>query len=146
MYHIKIVNKLTTHVKVQDIILGPVTSGGYADYLLLKNGYKNGDNFKKPKNNGFKQMLFNTKFLQHISLTHGELHCEYCGLENLRLYHWKFDKIKNKSDMATVDHFLPKSQFPELARDFNNLKVCCYKCNQDKKDDIWDKTTLKYPY
>ncbi len=101
----------------------------------------------KPKKiNGFKQMLYNTKFLQHVLKEHGELHCEYCGEENLRLYHWKHDKIKSHHDMATVDHFLPKSEFPELAKDYDNLKVCCYKCNQDKKDDIWDKSTLKYSY
>ena len=98
------------------------------------------------KVNKFKQMLFNTKFIQHMIKTHGELHCEYCGKPNLRLYHWKSDEVKDHRDMATADHFLPKSIYPELAKDYTNLKVCCDQCNQDKKDDIWDESTLKYSY
>jgi 5-methylcytosine-specific restriction endonuclease McrA len=48
--------------------------------------------------------------------------------------------------MATADHFLPRATYPELAKEYSNLKVCCHKCNQKKKDDIWDESTLKYPY
>jgi 5-methylcytosine-specific restriction endonuclease McrA len=48
--------------------------------------------------------------------------------------------------MATVDHFLPRAVHPELAQEYGNLKVCCHKCNQKKKDDIWDESTLKFPY
>jgi 5-methylcytosine-specific restriction endonuclease McrA len=98
------------------------------------------------KANKFKQMLYNTKFLQIMIEQHGELHCEFCGKKGLKLYHWKYDKIKNYDDMATVDHFLPISEYPELAKEHSNLKVCCHECNQEKKDDIWDISTLKFPY
>lgn len=144
----KIVTKLTTHVKVQHVIIGTPTSGSYADYLLLKDGYRDIDPVPKStkKAGKFKQMLFNTKFLQHMIKEHGELHCEYCGKKDLVLYHWKYDTVKDYNDMATADHFLPRATYPELAKDYNNLKVCCHKCNQKKKDDIWDESTLKFPY
>jgi 5-methylcytosine-specific restriction endonuclease McrA len=144
----KIVRKITNHVKVQDIIFGQPLQGTYADYLLLIDSYKEIDPMpKNPKKaDKFKQMLFNTKFLQYMLKTHGELHCEYCGKKELRLYHWKKDEVKSHHDMATADHFHPKAKYPELAKEFSNLKVCCYKCNQDKKDDEWDKLTLKFAY
>jgi 5-methylcytosine-specific restriction endonuclease McrA len=144
----KIVTKLTNHVKIQHVILNTPTSGSYADYLLLKETYENKGPVTKStkKANNFKQMLYNTKFLQYMIKEYGELHCEYCGKKGLVLYHWKYDKVKSYHNMATVDHFLPKATYPELAKDYNNLKVCCHKCNQDKKDDIWDESTLKFPY
>lgn len=143
----KIVTKLTNHVIVQHVIIGTPTSGSYADYLLLKETYQENYSTIGNKINGnFKQMLFNTKFLQDMVVKYGELHCEYCGKKDLILYHWKYDKIKNHHDMATVDHFLPRAVYPELAKEYDNLKVCCHKCNQKKKDDIWDKSTLNFPY
>jgi 5-methylcytosine-specific restriction endonuclease McrA len=144
----KIITYITNHVKVQHIILGEPRSGSYADYLLLKDGYENkGPDLKGTKKaSKFKQMLYNTKFLQFMIKEYGELHCEYCGKKDLLLYHWKYDKVKNNDDMATVDHFLPRATYPELAKDYDNLKVCCHKCNQEKKDDIWDESTLKFPY
>ena len=148
VYIIKIITKLTTHVKVQHVVFGHPTSGTYADYVLLKNFYIEKDpipnNVKKAEK--FKQMLFNTNFLLFMVKKYGELHCEYCGKENLILYHWKNDKIKCYDNMATVDHFLPKSIYPKLAKDYNNLKVCCHICNRKKKDFIWDESTLKFSY
>jgi hypothetical protein len=81
-----IVTKLTNHVKVQHIIYGSPTSGTYADYLLLKDTYREIDPVPKntKKADKFKQMLFNTKFLQYMIKEYGELHCEYCGKKNLR--------------------------------------------------------------
>ncbi len=37
-----------------------------------------------------------------------------------------------------VDHIKPKSIYPELAFDFNNLQVLCRKCNFDKGLNIID--------
>ena len=144
----RIVTKITNHVKVQYVIHGSPTPGTFGDYLLLKDSYRDDDPIpRKPKKaEKFKQMLFNTKFLQDMLKKYGELHCEYCGKKNLRLYHWKHDKIKSYHDMATADHFLPRAVYPELSKDYDNLKVCCHKCNQKKKDDIWDESTLKFPY
>jgi 5-methylcytosine-specific restriction endonuclease McrA len=142
----RIVTKITNHVKVQYIIHGTPTSGTFGDYVLLKDSYREPKQKKSKKSEKFKQMLFNTKFLQHMRKKYGELHCEYCGKQNLKLYHWKHDKVKSYHDMATADHFLPRALYPELAKDYSNLKVCCHKCNQKKKDDIWDESTLKFPY
>lgn len=44
--------------------------------------------------------------------------CPYCGQRNVR----------------TLDHFLPKSQYPKLSITPLNLIPCCSDCNKDKKD------------
>ena len=98
----------------------------------------------KPKKiNGFKQMLYNTKFLQHVLKQHGELHCEYCGKENLVIYDW-CEKL-NLSDVATVDHFYPKSKYKDLKKNKDNLVISCYDCNNKKKDVLWDVEKIKHP-
>ena len=84
---IKIISYITNHIKIQDIIIGSYTSGSYADYLMLKESYRNKNRPKKDKKSKFKQMLFNTKFLQNMLEKYGELHCEYCGKPDLILYH-----------------------------------------------------------
>ncbi|MBO1271601.1 HNH endonuclease [Shewanella sp. 4t3-1-2LB] len=33
-----------------------------------------------------------------------------------------------------VDHILPRSRYPELALDINNLQILCYECNRGKRD------------
>ncbi len=37
----------------------------------------------------------------------------------------------------TIDHKLPRSQYPWLSMDFNNLWVICQICNQEKSDMHW---------
>ncbi len=48
--------------------------------------------------------------------------------------------------MATADHFYPVSKYPNLKKNPRNLLVSCYSCNNQKKDKIWDKSKIKYPY
>ncbi|MDF0534101.1 HNH endonuclease [Shewanella sp. A32] len=33
-----------------------------------------------------------------------------------------------------VDHILPRSRYPDLALDINNLQILCYECNRGKRD------------
>lgn len=103
---------------------------------------------KKPlwaKNNEEKwlQLKFNIDFLKKIKKENGELHCEYCGKENLKIYEW-CEKLKTEN-VATVDHFYPKSKFNDLKRDEKNFVVSCYGCNSNKKDSIWSINEIKYP-
>ena len=42
------------------------------------------------------------------------------------------------SNPLQVDHIKPRSKFPELAMDINNLQVLCMQCNFGK--GAWDKT------
>lgn len=37
----------------------------------------------------------------------------------------------------TIDHKLPRAQYPWLSLDFRNLWVICQRCNQEKSDMHW---------
>lgn len=54
-----------------------------------------------------------------------ESHCPICGV--------KFS-INNG---RTIDHKLPRSQYPWLSMDFRNLWVICRNCNQEKGEMHW---------
>jgi HNH endonuclease len=45
----------------------------------------------------------------------------------------KFDRYKGRS----IDHKLPRAQYPWLSLDFRNLWVICYDCNQEKGEKHW---------
>ena len=38
---------------------------------------------------------------------------------------------------ATLDHFKPRSLFPELVYDWSNWIFSCLRCNRDNKEDKW---------
>jgi hypothetical protein len=50
--------------------------------------------------------------------------CPYCMLDRPR----------------TLDHYIPKDEFPEYAMFVNNLVPCCYNCN-NIKDELWRNNT-----
>mgnify|MGYP002784143396 CR=1 FL=1 len=52
-------------------------------------------------------------------------HCPVCGE--------KFSPINGRS----IDHKLPRAQYPWLSFDFQNLWVICYRCNQEKGEMHW---------
>ncbi|MBE9076946.1 HNH endonuclease [Romeria aff. gracilis LEGE 07310] len=54
-----------------------------------------------------------------------ESHCPICG-ERFSRHHKK-----------TIDHKLPRAQYPWLSLDFRNLWVICYQCNQEKGERHW---------
>jgi 5-methylcytosine-specific restriction endonuclease McrA len=89
------------------------------------------------------QLKFNIDFLKNTKIKYGELHCEYCGKKDLVIYDW-CEKI-NHYDVATVDHFYPKSKYREYKRDEKNFIVSCYSCNSQKEDKIWPKEAIKFP-
>jgi len=47
------------------------------------------------------------------------------------------DKKFSFSNGRSVDHKLPRSQYPWLSLDFSNLWVICYQCNQEKGEMHW---------
>ncbi len=127
-------------------IHGYATPGSSAEYLLLKKRFQRTDMdwliIYMAKG---KQLVFNTKFLQDTLSQEGELHCEYCGKTNLKIYAWY--QRPNRDIMATADHFFPKSADKEnLSYEIDNMVVCCDLCNTTKADKIWEFSSLKYPY
>lgn len=88
------------------------------------------------------RVVLHFEFLTETEKEHGDLWCEYCGKEKLVIYPW--DSKPNRNNMATVDHFMPKSKYPDLANDKTNFVVACSICNEMKKDDIWEESTIKY--
>jgi 5-methylcytosine-specific restriction endonuclease McrA len=57
-----------------------------------------------------------------IELSEGK--CEVCGLN------------KNDGVILHVDHIKPRSKYPELELDINNLQILCEDCNLGKLDRI----------
>lgn len=90
----------------------------------------------------WERLVLHFDFLKGVESEHGTLWCEYCGKEELVVYPW--DVKPDRSKMATVDHFLPKSKYPDLANETTNFVVACSVCNEKKKDDLWEEETIKH--
>lgn len=127
-----------------DHIIYAAPQGSYAAYLLFKRGLALKDNSYGISAERLRRIEFNHKFAKKILRIYGELHCVYCGRDDLTIHHWK--EFYHGDDVATVDHFLPKSVYPLLVEDESNLFICCKKCNEEKGDKIWSKDTIKFPY
>ncbi|WNZ24615.1 HNH endonuclease [Leptolyngbya sp. NK1-12] len=56
---------------------------------------------------------------------HSDWHCPICG-----------ERFSNQGG-RTIDHKLPRAQYPWLSLDFRNLWVICRPCNQEKADMHW---------
>jgi DNA-directed RNA polymerase subunit RPC12/RpoP len=97
----------------------------------------------KKENEKWSQLQFNLNFLREQKSMYGEINCEYCGKENLKIYDWC--EPTNHNDVATVDHFYPKSKFEELKKDKKNFVVSCYSCNSKKRDNLWDYQEIRFP-
>ena len=54
-----------------------------------------------------------------------DYHCPICGA--------RFAHVGGR----TVDHKLPRSQYPWLSLDFSNLWVICRSCNREKGEKHW---------
>ena len=45
--------------------------------------------------------------------------------------------MPNRELSATLDHFKPRSRFPDLVYDWSNWIFSCLRCNRDNKADKW---------
>lgn len=137
--------KRTKGTVINYLIQDNPSPGTWGELQLLKQKlFEQDEDYSNWKNGKWEQLEFNTGFLKMMLEKHGELHCEYCGKPNLIIYSYK--EKPNKKLMATADHFLPKNEYPQLSFTISNMLVCCDKCNQNKKDHIWDKSKIKFPY
>ena len=60
--------------------------------------------------------------------------CVYCGSFVSQIY-W-----------GDVEHIKPKSKYPELTYEWNNLTFVCAKCNSNKSDDFDENLPFVNPY
>ena len=67
----------------------------------------------------YKKKNINIKEVKNILLDFTQSHCSYC------------DVILDV-DNSQINNFLPKSKFPEIANNWNNLYLCCSVCNRYK--------------
>ena len=77
---------------------------------------------KKPKK---KTSFYKTRAwldLRYKVFLHYEATCMCCGAS------------RESGDQMHVDHILPRSLFPELALDFDNMQVLCQGCNMAKSN------------
>lgn len=73
---------------------------------------------QKTKSNAYYNQYKNT----------GNLNCYICDKET-------FPHLKqNHPDRTTIDHVIPKSKGG--SNRMSNLRICCYECNQGKKDEV----------
>lgn len=56
---------------------------------------------------------------------HSDWYCPICGEKYSQSY------------SRTIDHKLPRSKYPWLSLDFQNLWIICRVCNQEKTDMDW---------
>lgn len=66
-----------------------------------------------------------TQESQDWAKDHSDWHCPICS-----------DKF-SECGGRTIDHKLPRSQYPWLSMDFNNLWVICRACNREKGEKHW---------
>lgn len=104
------------------------------------------DKNKNKNYNRFLVTLNNLQFLKDMAKK-GPLMCEYCNAGPLVIYdianypteedlenpNYRFNDEFNPEDGATCDHRIPQSKGGDKFN-YDNLAVCCYKCNQEKKD------------
>lgn len=133
---ITIVLRQSVNVLLQIKVCSDATPGSWGSHQLLLHQYR-----LEAENEQWAQAKFNYRWLKDMELDWGPLWCSYCGQEDLHIYHF-FDK-HDHSDMATTDHFIPKSEAPHLAMNKKNLVVCCWNCNNKKANKRWE---IKYPY
>lgn len=141
---IKILKKLSgaNKISVSVTVNEDASPGTWGNLQLLNDYYRSLDDGWMSTDR-YKQLEFNTAFLEETLKEFGELHCEYCGKPHLKIYK---PKEKQGRDVATTDHVLPQFTHPHLAMDKTNLRVCCQKCNTKKGHEVWDKSRLKFPY
>lgn len=97
--------------------------------------------FEKKYPNKYAKMIFNYNFLLKMKKLYNTLHCVYCN-RFVKIYQFSFRRSR-KGDVATADHFLPKSLHPDLEFQESNLRVCCTRCNSRKGQELWEE---KFPY
>jgi 5-methylcytosine-specific restriction endonuclease McrA len=105
----------------------PQNAHQFASLILLNKHYKKCDSDTRiPKWKQWLKIRDEWIKLQEEKYGKNKLVCAICNRKNLH----GFTKDKNK--LATIDHILPKSEFPELWNVPSNFQISCYHCNMKK--------------
>lgn len=89
----------------------------FSEYLISRFSSQEGNIIRNLYSSNRKDIaLLRETYKQNI------IFCPFCGIESPN----------------TLDHLLPKQQFPEFAILLNNLFPMCNRCNNDRLDDIYD--------
>jgi 5-methylcytosine-specific restriction endonuclease McrA len=94
-----------------------VDSTSYANLVLLQRTYAQQENRC--------WMRARKKFLIEELKKNGSLRCHYCGRNDLKI------TSKKRGEVATVDHFIAKSNGGD-PYSHENFRVCCSSCNKKK--------------
>lgn len=100
-----------------EITMASVDITSYANLVLLERLYA--------KQEHRQWMRERKNFLAEEVKKNGVLRCYYCGRDDLKI------NSKNRGDIATVDHFVPKSGGGDPCA-HTNFRVCCSSCNKKK--------------
>lgn len=64
-------------------------------------------------------------------------YCQYCGRRLCYVKRCSRIIYRERKDIATCDHFIPKSKGGNGS--WENKVICCLECNQRKSDKIWER-------
>lgn len=112
-----------------------------ASLILLKMQYMKRDSsrrVKSAKNEWRIWLNFRNRFMKKWKRDHGQLICFYCHKKDL---YANINSPFAAGREATLDHYIPQSKGGKKY-DESNLRICCSKCNQLKKDKMPEEFTL----
>ncbi len=108
---------------------GKIREKTFIETIKYKYWYENPLNHPKNKRKKNKKDKIQTK-----SEFYRTPEWETLRKKTLKIYGCICMKCNTKNMVMHVDHIKPRSKYPELALDFNNLQVLCKKCNEDKSN------------
>lgn len=115
----------------------------YASYILLTQ-----ELYNREEPDYMEWINFRQSFLENKLKETGNLVCEFCGKSHLEIGHSERNKLKynNKNkNLATIDHLLAKSKYPQFSMSKWNMAVSCRECNKEKGDLLMEEWIEKKP-
>jgi hypothetical protein len=125
--------KISNNHKIRHIIYDdePNNPKVYSSLLLLNDYYKNHD-IDFYESDWRYYFITRRTYLRRKRKEHGGYWvCHYCGRKIYKIQERNKRWQKNRNDLITVDHIIPKEDCDDIT-DSNNFIECCYKCNVKK--------------
>lgn len=113
--------------------------GNIDDWILSQ--YQNKDSHlyqvtipRKKKSYSKPKLNKTLKYLRNVDTFYDSNEWQFLRKRTLKRYGCICMKCKSKNTEMHVDHIKPRSKYPELERDENNLQVLCRGCNMIKSN------------